>query len=376
MIRPFVAAARRFRTASAPALLLTTVAGCAQGPGTRYTLESPAANADGTIRVLIIHDMEGLSGQDDWRSALSYHEDEYRRGQELLAADVNAVVAGLFAGGADEVHVADGHGGTNPDPDLRTELLDPRATQVFRDVPFDPYVDLAEAGVYDAVAVVGMHAKTFSNGFLAHTVGLGTDLILNGRSVTETELIAFSFGRVGVPVVFASGDDVLRENLESMPWLRYAQVKESESAGRIKALLPLDEAHALLTELAKAAIEGLPEMKVMRLTAPIAAALRVREPASLAGLEGVPGIRYTADRVDFEAPDFLSAYHGLESLLSIASSAGRARAIADALADRGDGQEFGWAVFDRLAERTLAVEAGEWRPPAKPEAPRRRYHGF
>jgi len=364
-------------------LFLASAVGCAKAPSGPYTLEAPAANTDGTIRVLIIHDMEGLSGQDDWRSALSYHEAEYARGQELLADDVNAVVAGLFDGGADEVHVTDGHGGTNPDPDLRTDLLDPRATQVFRDTPYDPYVDLAEPGIYDAVALVGMHAKAFTGGFLAHTVGLNTDLILNGRSVTETELIAFSFGRVGVPVIFASGDDVLRGNLESMPWLRYAQVKEAENAYRIKALLPVEEAHALLRQRAREAVEGLAEMKAMRLAEPVGAALRAREPASLASLAGVPGVRYRTepadyptDRVDFEADDFLGAYLGLETLVHISASTARARASAEILAERGEAQALGWAVFDRFAMRTLAVAAGEWQPPAAAVAPGRRYHGF
>ena len=31
------------------------------------------------------------------------------------------------------------------------------------------------------------------------------DWILNGMSITETEIIGYSWGRVGVPVIFASG---------------------------------------------------------------------------------------------------------------------------------------------------------------------------
>lgn len=38
------------------------------------------------------------------------------------------------------------------------------------------------------------------------------------RSITETELIALSWGRVGVPVIFASGDDRLAADLATMPW--------------------------------------------------------------------------------------------------------------------------------------------------------------
>src|SRR5262245_4756658 len=128
-----------------------------------YTLTPPGARpANAPIRVLVYHDMEGLAGQDDWRSYLFSHPEKYPDGQKLLAADLNAVIDGLFAGGATQVDVVDAHGSGNPDPDVRRELLDPRAKQVFRDKPFDPYVDITEPDTYDAVVAVAMHAKTGS----------------------------------------------------------------------------------------------------------------------------------------------------------------------------------------------------------------------
>ena len=77
------------------------------------------------------------------------------------------------------------------------------------------------------MAVVGMHAKTGSGGFASHTFTLGIDLLINGQSITETELVALSWGRVGVPVIFASGDDRLAGDLETMPWIEYVTVKEA-----------------------------------------------------------------------------------------------------------------------------------------------------
>ncbi|HEV8214475.1 MAG TPA: M55 family metallopeptidase, partial [Gemmatimonadaceae bacterium] len=59
------------------------------------------------VRILVYHDMEGLSGQDDWRTFLFSHPEKYPEGQKLLAADVNAVIDGLFAGGATQVDVVD-----------------------------------------------------------------------------------------------------------------------------------------------------------------------------------------------------------------------------------------------------------------------------
>lgn len=150
-------------------------------------------------RVLLYYDMEGLSGQDDPRTFQFRYPEQYALGQDLLVGDVNAVVDGLFAGGATEVHVLDGHASGNPEPDVPRSRLDPRAVQVLRDEPFDAYTGLVVEGAFEAVALVGMHAKTGSAGFAAHTWAFGIEIELGGRPITETELIAYSWGRVGCP---------------------------------------------------------------------------------------------------------------------------------------------------------------------------------
>ena len=115
-------------------------------------------------RILVYHDMEGLSGEDDSRQFSFRHKEQYAKGRELLTDDVNAVVAGLFDGGATLVHVVDAHGSGNPDPDVLLDKLDPRAHMVFREKPFRQYVDIVEPNVYDGIVCVGMHAKTCSGG--------------------------------------------------------------------------------------------------------------------------------------------------------------------------------------------------------------------
>ena len=80
-----------------------------------------------------------------------------------------------------------------------------RAGQYTRDEPFDDYDGAAIPNAYDAIAVVAMHAKTGSKGFASHTKTIGMDIIFNGMSVTESELVGYSWGRFNVPVIFASG---------------------------------------------------------------------------------------------------------------------------------------------------------------------------
>jgi D-amino peptidase len=339
--------------------------------GRIYTDYSPPSNAE--LRVLLLHDMEGLSGQSDPRTFSFANGELYRQGQEYLIGDVNAVIDGLFAGGATAVDVVDGHGSGNPEPDIIQERLDPRARQVFRDEPFRQYVDLVEPRAYDAVVVVGMHAKTGSRGFASHTYTLGIEFQLNGRSITETELVAYSFGRAGVPVIFASGDDRLADDLRTMPWIEFVAVKTATSASTAETR-PVEEARAALREGARRAVERLPEMKVVTLATPVEAAIRVVPPASLAVLEGVPGIDYADETVRFTAADFQRAYDGLIALVSVART-GYTSVLQETIRAHPEGAQ----LLDRnrlnLFDRWLDFESGRWTPPPRPDPQARRYHG-
>ncbi len=361
------------------ALLVCAALACApqsevgESTGEARVLAAPAADADGVLRVLVYHDMEGLAGQDDPRM-FSYREPEqYAIGRELLTGDVNAVIRGLFDGGAEEVHVVDAHGSGNTEPDLLLDELDPRATMVFRDSAFRPYVDLVEPGVYDAVAVVGMHATTGAGGFASHTYTLGMDLLFNGMSVTETELIGYSWSRVGVPVIFASGDDRLAANLATMPWIVFVTVKTATSASSAD-LRPLDDVRAEMEAGAARAVSTYVDAQTMALTEPVTAALRAVPPASLASLDGVPGIEYQDGVVTFEAADFGTAYDGLMALIGVARGS-YTDVLWETLQRRGDARAITSEFVSALFQRWMDVESSRWSEPDSPSPAARRYHG-
>lgn len=332
-------------------------------------------NTGDGIRILVLHDMEGLSGQDDPKT-FDFENDEYALGQDLLVGDVNAVVDGLFAGGATEVHVVDGHGSGNPDPDVPSDRLDSRAVQVLRDESFDAYFDLVEPDAYDAVALVGMHAKTGSGGFASHTYTLGIDFIVNGRSITETELVGLSWGRQGVPVIFASGDDRLAGDLETMPWIEYVTVKQATSASTA-ITRPLEGARADLRGAAQRAVENLRDAKVMQAVTPITATLRAVPPANLDRLERFPGIDYADNRVTFVAADIADAYEGFQGIVRVAT-AGYYSVLFEQLRARGDMDEIWAAWTEALMTRWFDVESGRWQPEEEEAEPpgERKYHGF
>lgn len=344
-------------------------------PAEPWTLAPVRGDTTDGVRILVVHDMEGLAGQTNPATYI-FGRPEYAEGQGLLAADVNAVIAGLYEGGATEVHVVDGHGSGNPEPDLRRDLLDPRAEQVNRDAPFDAYVDLVERGAYDAVAVVGMHAKTGSGGYAAHTYTLGTDILINGRSITETELVGLSFGRADIPVIFASGDDRLRTNLETMPWLEYVTVKTAVHPDSA-VLRPVEAAQADLTAGAARAVRKLlaGDALAMHVSAPITAALATRPPANVAVLEGVPGIELVDDRVTFTADSMREAYDGLVALVRV-STLWYAGLLFEMVREHPDGEQIMDAHGRALDRRWFEVESGQWTEPDEAAPAGLKFHGY
>jgi D-amino peptidase len=334
---------------------------------------SPHRMPNAAVRVLVYHDMEGLAGQDDWRTYLFSHPEKYPEGQKMLAADLNAVIDGLFAGGATQVDVVDAHGSGNPEPDVRRDLLDQRAKQVFRDKAFDPYVDLTAPNTYDAVVAVAMHAKTGSRGFASHTITLGMDVLLNDKPITESEIVAYSWGRVGVPLIFVSGDDRLENDLKIMPWLEFVVSKKATSASTVE-LRPVDAVHAEMKEKAARAVRNLSKAKVLTVAAPMKAGLHAVPPASLASLQGVPGITYANETVTFTAPDFRAAYDGVLALVRVART-GYPQVLVETVRGLPDGKQVMATYSDALFMRWMDYESGRWNPPAASPSSNKTFHG-
>ncbi|MBK8246961.1 MAG: M55 family metallopeptidase [Gemmatimonadetes bacterium] len=340
------------------------------------TVGSPAPRKEGQLRVLVYHDMEGLAGQDDYRTFNYSHPEHYPKGRAFLAADVNAVVDGLFAGGATSVTIVDGHGSGNSAPDLDPALLDRRATQLTRDSAFRQYVDIVTPDTYDAIVAVGMHAKTGSQGFAAHTITIGMDVWMNGRSITESELVAYSWGRYGVPMVMVTGDDKLAADLQTMPWLKFVVTKHATSASTVQ-LRDVDSVHAEMKAQAAAALRDIAQAKTITVKEPVNAALRVVLPARLSPLRGVPGVTLAAsgDRVDFVAKDFVAAYDGVNALIGVARLA-YPTVQNEIIREHADSTLILRRQRERLMERWFDVESGRWSPPPAPAAaPGRKFYG-
>lgn len=193
------------------------------------------------MKIYLMTDMEGCAGilnSVDWVLPGGRW---YEKGCSILTGETNAVIAGLIDGGADEVVVFDGHGAGGIDP----LLLDSRA-QLMRG-PFDYPLGLDKS--FSGVCWVGQHAKAGTpHSHLTHTGGFNRiDESINGISVGEYGAVAFCAWELGVPCIFAGGEEAFAREAETLtPGIVTVSVKRGLMADSLEHLSTEDYARAKL----------------------------------------------------------------------------------------------------------------------------------
>lgn len=180
------------------------------------------------MKIFIMSDLEGVAGVINGQDYLTPQGRYHEIARELLTQELNAAIQGFADGGFTEFLVADGHGAgavniTNLDP--RARLARGWGPAVY---PFG--LD----STFDAMAYVGQHAKAgtpFSH--LTHTGWWNVrDEQLNGLSIGEYGEGALCAGELGVPIIFASGEKALCDEVHALtPWVTTAAVLEGVCPG-------------------------------------------------------------------------------------------------------------------------------------------------
>jgi D-amino peptidase len=206
------------------------------------------------MRVLVISDMEGVSGIVKWQQTKG-GDPMYEEGRRLYTEEINAAIRGAKAGGATEIVVMDCHGaggGWNFNS-LVPELLDPACEFVVQE-RWTEYTDFLVSGC-DAALFVGMHAKAGTpDGVLSHTVSgeAWHDLRFNGVSVGETGINAALCGTWDCPVLLVTGDHAVCREARELLGAGLKTVAVKRGLGRYSARqLPPLRARALIEQGAR-----------------------------------------------------------------------------------------------------------------------------
>jgi D-amino peptidase len=163
---------------------------------------------------------------------------EYERFRHFMTNETLAAVRAAKESGATEIVVSDSHG--NGENLLIEEF--PKDVRIIRSWPRHGGMMAGLDQSFDAALFVGYHASTTNvHGVRAHTFSSAhlTRVALNGNAVTEGEFNASFAGALGVPVIFASGDDAAVEELKSrLGRIETAETKRSLSFHSAETLTP------------------------------------------------------------------------------------------------------------------------------------------
>jgi D-amino peptidase len=211
--------------------------------------------------VFLVTDAEGVAGV--CRQDQTDPKDQEMR--QLLTGEINAAVDGLYAAGADDVIVWDGHDGSQT---LSALTIHPRAKLIIGDLG----VTMTLERHYSAIGFIGQHARADrKGGIMAHSyssLGIQT-MLMNGNPVGEIETRAALAGAFDIPVIFLSGDQAAADDLHAIvPEAELAVVKEGFSNYACQSL-SATSARALIQDRARQGMQKVAAIKPYKIEGPV-----------------------------------------------------------------------------------------------------------
>ncbi|HET8863132.1 MAG TPA: M55 family metallopeptidase [Solirubrobacterales bacterium] len=202
------------------------------------------------MNILIATDMEGIAGIESSGDCLPSHPSAYSRGRRLMTDEVLVAIEALRGAGAERISVGDWHMvGTNVERERMPAGVEVRPIADLALAEADPSMTKANGGPLDAVVMLGHHASTPNpRAFCSHTFIWDMEVLLDGQSLNEVQVYAQGLAAEGIPVLLASGDRWMLEELGEGELGSAKLVTSKEGRGRGRA--SSREVNAVRAELA------------------------------------------------------------------------------------------------------------------------------
>ena len=219
------------------------------------------------LKIYISVDMEGIAGVVTV-DQLGPGGFEYERFRKFMTNETLAAVNAAKEAGATEIVISDSHG--NGESLLVDQF--PKDVRLVRAWPRHGGMMGGLDPSFDAAMFIGYHASTTNpRGVRAHTFSSAhlARVALNGNAVTEGEFNAAYAGSLGVPVIFASGDDAFVEELRGrLLNLEAVETKKSLGFHSAETLTP-DAACEKISKGVRAALSRLHDFKPYVVKTPV-----------------------------------------------------------------------------------------------------------
>jgi D-amino peptidase len=269
-------------------------------------------------KVFVSADIEGIWGvlHGDHTGAGGM---DYSAARRWMVDDVNAVVAGLFEGGAGEVVVNDSHGSMR---NIVADALNPRASLI-SGTPKPLSMMQGIDATYDFVVFVGYHARAgTAPAILDHTISSGSirSIRVNGQELPELALNALIAGYYKVPVIMLTGDTETCAQARSILGDRLVTVAVKDAIGRTAArMFPAEETRRRMKEAAREALQKGKAVEPFRAAGPYSFEVEFHNSGQAELPLLLPGVKRTGARgVSFTATDYIEGFKHLRAIIALA----------------------------------------------------------
>ena len=269
-------------------------------------------------KIFISVDMEGIWGVVAG-DQVSSSSPEYGPARRWMAEDVNAVVAGLFEGGAGEVVVNDSHGSMR---NIVADTINPRASLITGSPkPLSMMQGIDET--FDAVIFVGYHARAGTQAaILDHTISSATvrAIRVNGQEMPELGLNAAIAGYYKVPVIMLTGDTETCRQARALLGDGLVTAPVKEAIGRVAArLFPAEETRQRMKAAAREAVGKIKTFTPFRPASPYNVEVEFHNSGQAELPSLLPGVKRTGARaVAISSPDFIEAFKLARAIIALA----------------------------------------------------------
>ena len=213
------------------------------------------------MKIMIMTDLEGPSGINGRADSVGNKTVNLPIACQALVDEVNATVQGLVAGGADEIVVWDGHGGSNS-----IDIMKLHAPAMLGTIggPMHPacFCDAS----FDAIIQIGAHAlQGTPDGYMCHSFNSHgvCNMWLNDELIGEIGIESRIASYFKVPTILVGGDvAACREAKALMPDVTTVATKKGISRYTVIDRNPAD-VQADLRKAAEKAVKNIKKYKVL-----------------------------------------------------------------------------------------------------------------
>ena len=226
-----------------------------------------------SMKFLVSVDAEGLQGV-TFGTQVLLGEEEYHVGKESMVKSTNAVLEGLYLGGASDVTAVDAHDGNR---NLEASSIDHRARVI---LGWPKPLSMAQ-GVQetDALVLLGYHSRAGTpDGVLSHTYSTNIHRVfINGFEAGETYLTSAVAGEFNVPVKMVAGDQkAVEEAQEYLKDCEFVALKKGLSRYSADSM-SMDAALDALREASRSCVSR--KGTVLKIKGPVEVKVEFNNPA-------------------------------------------------------------------------------------------------